>query len=144
MSFAEFGGVRGAQIPEHNRLRGLESGNPHPQYQLAGGYAADDHGHAAHAADTPMAGSAGTDLLFEGGSVGITTDGSGNATLTFPTAFATGVLTANVQCFSNSIIGVAITITAASVSALTLNVRDLNNANLASTSFNVVWQAWGY
>ena len=45
MSFVELGGlsglggVRGAGIPEHNRLRGLDQGNPHPQY--AG--AAHDH-----------------------------------------------------------------------------------------------------
>lgn len=39
MSFAEFTPQRGATIPEHNRLRGLDVGNPHPQYAVAG------HGH---------------------------------------------------------------------------------------------------
>lgn len=42
MSFTEFGhDRRGATVPEHNRLRGLEDGNPHPQYAEA------DHGHDA-------------------------------------------------------------------------------------------------
>lgn len=40
MSFADFGVPRGAQIPEHGRLRGLEVGNPHPQYSLT------EHDHA--------------------------------------------------------------------------------------------------
>jgi hypothetical protein len=40
MSFAEFGGRSSAQVPEHNRLRGLDHGNPHPKY------AASDHSHS--------------------------------------------------------------------------------------------------
>lgn len=35
MSFAEFAAPRGATVPEHGRLRGLDIGNPHPQYAEA-------------------------------------------------------------------------------------------------------------
>lgn len=51
MSFLEFG-RRAADVPEHARLRGLEVGNPHPQYSLA------DHSH------TEL-----VDLLFDVGDI---------------------------------------------------------------------------
>lgn len=35
MTFVEFGPNSGARVPQHNRLRGLAEGNPHPQYLLA-------------------------------------------------------------------------------------------------------------
>lgn len=39
MTFTEFGPNSGARVPEHNRLRGLDQGDPHPQY------ANSDHTH---------------------------------------------------------------------------------------------------
>lgn len=35
MTFTEFGPNSRANVPEHNRLRGLDQGNPHPQYLRA-------------------------------------------------------------------------------------------------------------
>lgn len=32
MTFTEFGPNSRANVPEHNRLRGLDQGDPHPQY----------------------------------------------------------------------------------------------------------------
>jgi microcystin-dependent protein len=43
VSFVELGPQRGANIPEHNRLRGLEVGNPHSQYSTV------DHIHTTYA-----------------------------------------------------------------------------------------------
>ena len=43
MTFTDLiGGRSGAGVPSHNRLRGLEDGNPHPQYSL------DGHAHASY------------------------------------------------------------------------------------------------
>lgn len=49
MTFTEFGPNSRANVPEHNRLRGLDQGDPHPQYADA----THDHAAADLAASVP-------------------------------------------------------------------------------------------
>lgn len=87
MTFTEFGPNSRANVPEHNRLRGLDQGDPHPQY------ADDGHDHDADYSTTTH-----THARTDAAGNNVITYAAGGTVIAFGKTFdAAPVVTANIE-----------------------------------------------
>lgn len=82
--------------------------------------------------------------LIQGGVQSVTTNGAGDFTLTFDLPFPTAGWFAIPVIQSITIVGVAFTFLDINDTEAVFNVKDLNNAAVASATFDVRWFAIGY
>lgn len=157
MSFVDIPGG-GATVPEHNRLRGLDRGDPHTQYLLRSeaeaDYAQAGHTHARFlelfGASGGLSGSAPTassgGFLIQAAAGPVTTDAGGLVTIEFPEAFPTGLLVCvcTVAHEGNNIL-MSPTAGGGSVSECEFSAMQADTAGaIVSSTFGVQWVAIGW
>ena len=149
MSFADFGVARGAQIPEHGRLRGLEVGNPHPQYQVAGEYqpageyadSVHTHDYAATAHTHDYVSSSAAGVVIHGGSTTGVTSLGGDLTINYPDmSTVTAFVPANGDA---GVGGFYVAVVSKGTTSGVVRCFDSAGAPLVSTNVRIDWVVMG-